>query len=154
MDQWEVPENLRRQMVVIARQFRKAPTPTEAALWELLRGRRLDGVKFRRQQNIGPFVVDFFAAAQRLIVEVDGPVHETQQEADRRRQELLESLDMRFVRVMSEWVETDIGRVMAAIRGALVFPHPPAPSPMKGQGEKEKLSAFSPSPFMGEGAGG
>ncbi|HEY8476661.1 MAG TPA: DUF559 domain-containing protein, partial [Chloroflexota bacterium] len=57
-------------MVEVARQFRKAPTRAEALLWSALKGRRLDGVKFRRQQPIGSFVVDFCAPERRLVVEV------------------------------------------------------------------------------------
>src|SRR5947209_16678215 len=98
-DRWPVPEDLRRQMVEGARVFRKEPTPTEGQLWQAIRDRQLDGVKFRRQQNIGPFVVDFFSAEQRLIVEVDGPIHESQRKADEIRQHLLESLGLRFVRL-------------------------------------------------------
>jgi very-short-patch-repair endonuclease len=133
-DRSEVPEDLRRQMVEVAKYFRKEPTPTEGILWQALRGRKLDGVKFRRQQNIGPFVVDFFAAEQRLIVEVDGPIHDSQQRADQARQEILESLGLRFVRVRTETVERNLAAAVAAIRAEL-FPHPPAPSPKMGEGE-------------------
>ena len=84
-DRWEISPTMHHEMAQIARQFRKAPTASEVMLWEALRGRQLQSVKFRRQQPIGPFVVDFFAAAQKLIVEVDGPIHDQQQEADRRR---------------------------------------------------------------------
>ncbi len=81
---WEVPHNVRRRTVVAAREFRKAPTHAEAVLWRELRGKQL-GVRFRRQQPIGPFVVDFFSPAHRLIVEVDGPVHDAQRAADAER---------------------------------------------------------------------
>ena len=65
-----------------ARAMRGAPTDAELRLWRLLRDRRLNGVKFRRQQPFGLFVVDFFAASHRLIVEVDGTIHNDQQQAD------------------------------------------------------------------------
>ena len=51
---------LRRRMTEIARDFRKEPTKSEAILWQALRGKKLDGIKFRRQQPVGPFVVDFY----------------------------------------------------------------------------------------------
>ncbi|MDP2009997.1 MAG: DUF559 domain-containing protein [Phenylobacterium sp.] len=54
---------------------RKAPS-TETRLWDLLRARRLDGLKFRRQFAIGPYVVDFVCLERRLIVEADGPLHD------------------------------------------------------------------------------
>jgi Protein of unknown function (DUF559) len=57
---WEVPEDLRRRMVEVARHLRQEATPSEDILWEALRGNKL-GVRFRRQQPIGPFVIDFCA---------------------------------------------------------------------------------------------
>ncbi len=117
-DRWTIPEALRRQMREVARQFRKAPTHGEARLWHTLRRKSLDGRKFRRQQPIGPFVVDFFCASERLIVEVDGPIHATQREADRARQHLLETLGLRFVRLSAEQVEHDLPAALAAIRNA------------------------------------
>ena len=71
------PEN-RRKMLEIAREFRTTPTKTEEILWEALRGKKLDGIKFRRQQPVGYFVVDFYNSVYRLVVEVDGPIHESQ----------------------------------------------------------------------------
>ena len=115
---WQVPRGLRARMVEVARQFRKNPTPSEAILWQALRGRRLDGHRFRRQQPIGPFVVDFFNAAERLIVEVDGPIHESQREVDAERQRLLEGLGLRFLRLPATLVETDLPSALDAIREA------------------------------------
>jgi very-short-patch-repair endonuclease len=79
LDKWQISPELRYKMVEIARQFRKQPTPSEAILWQALRNRKLEGRKFRRQQPIGCFIVDFFCASERLIVEVDGLIHESQQ---------------------------------------------------------------------------
>lgn len=67
-----------RQMHEPARVFRKNPTPGERKLWAVLRDRRLDDVKLRRQKPFGPFVVDSLCAAHLLVIEVDGPIHETQ----------------------------------------------------------------------------
>ena len=134
IDHWLVPEALRRKMVEVARNFRKEPTRSEAILWQALRGRKLDGIKFRRQQNIGPFVVDFYNSSCRLIVEVDGLIHATQKELDHQRQALLESLGLRFVRIPAEMVENDLMEALGLIRAAL-SPHPPALSPTRGEGE-------------------
>ncbi|MCS7352289.1 MAG: DUF559 domain-containing protein, partial [Anaerolineae bacterium] len=114
-DRWNIPQALRRRMVEVARQLRKNPTPSEAILWAALRGKKLDGVKFRRQQPIGPFVVDFYASAYRLVVEVDGGIHDdpTQRALDVERQRLLESLGLRFVRIPAKVVEHDLPRALA-----------------------------------------
>ena len=58
-----VSPELQRKMIEIAREFRKVPTAGERILWNALREKRLDGIKFRRQQPIGYFIVDFYASA-------------------------------------------------------------------------------------------
>lgn len=105
-------------MVQIARDFRKAPTRGEQILWQHLRGRKLVETKFRRQQNIGPFIVDFCAPSIRLIVEVDGPVHDALEERQRdaERQHLIERLGFRFIRVRAADVEHNIEGVLATIK--------------------------------------
>ncbi len=115
-DRWDVPEGLKKKMVEVARQFRKKPTRGEAVLWRALRGSQLQGTKFRRQKPFGPFVVDFFVAELRLVIGVDGPIHATQQQADRERQELLETLGLRFLRLRTEDVEADLPGVLLKIR--------------------------------------
>jgi very-short-patch-repair endonuclease len=62
--------------LALARGFRKAPTPAEAKAWHLLRGRRILGLKFRRQQVIDGFIVDFYCASRRLVLELDGGIHD------------------------------------------------------------------------------
>ena len=57
----------------------------EAAVWEMLRGRRLDDLKFRRQMPIGPYVADFCCPALKLILELDGGVHALRGESDAHR---------------------------------------------------------------------
>jgi very-short-patch-repair endonuclease len=59
-----------------ARALRQRSTPAEQEMWELVRGRRLDGLKFRRQQVIAGFVVDFDCADLGLAIELDGGVHD------------------------------------------------------------------------------
>jgi very-short-patch-repair endonuclease len=106
-----------------ARDLRKQPTRSERILWEALRKMRL-GAKFRRQQWIGPFIVDFYAPAARLAIEVDGPVHALNAECDRERQAVLESLGVRFVRVSADAVLMNLEGVLAAIAGGLKPPFP------------------------------
>ena len=147
-NRWEVPQALRQKMVEIARDFRKTPTRSEDILWQALRGRKLDGRKFRRQQPIGNFIVDFFCASERLIVEVDGGIHNTQQELDRQRQELLESLGLRFVRVSSEMVENNLPAALNAIQAGFLALSP-NPSPTLGEGDKN--TPAPPAPFSQTG---
>jgi len=59
----------------LARKLRRTPTDAEIRLWSRLRRKQLEGFRFRRQHPLGPYVVDFFCAAAKLIVEVDGGQH-------------------------------------------------------------------------------
>jgi very-short-patch-repair endonuclease len=59
----------------LARTLRSNSTEAERKLWHCLRDKRLEGIKFRRQQPIGPFVADFYCAPAKLIVEIDGSQH-------------------------------------------------------------------------------
>jgi very-short-patch-repair endonuclease len=84
-----------------ARSLRKSSTPAEHKLWMRLRNRQLDGVKFRRQQPIGQYVVDFFCLEARLVIELDGGWHgeDLKRVEDEQRTAYLESqgyLVMRF----------------------------------------------------------
>jgi len=88
--------------------------------------------KFRRQQVIGPFVVDFFCPEHRLIVEVDGTIHDTQRKHDEERQRMLESCGYAVVRVSAHAVETDLPGVLATI--ALSLNQSGSPSPLDGEG--------------------
>jgi very-short-patch-repair endonuclease len=117
---WEITPALKRRMTEVARQFRKEPTLSENFLWQALRSRKLEGRKFKRQQPIGVFVVDFFCRSELMVVEVDGPIHESQQDLDHQRQELLESLGLRVVRITSELVENNLSEALATIRQAFI----------------------------------
>jgi len=80
-----------------ARDLRKGTTPAERRLWSLLRGRSLNGHKFRRQHPLGWFIVDFVCLERRLIVEVDGGQH-AENPNDERRTAWLEAQGWRVVR--------------------------------------------------------
>ncbi len=106
----------------------------ECFTWE-----KLDGMKFRRQQHVGCFVVDFFSSAYRLVLEVDGPVHDDQVEADKARQEILEALGLVVLRIKTEIVEKNLPMAVELIRNSI---------------RTIKENQNSPSPVMGEGRGG
>jgi very-short-patch-repair endonuclease len=80
-----------------ARTLRRNSTDAEMRLWHYLRNRRRDGLKFRRQATVGPYVTDFLCIEKRLIVELDGGQHT--EEADAQRTAMLEGLGYRVIRV-------------------------------------------------------
>jgi very-short-patch-repair endonuclease len=95
----------------------------------------VDGKKFRRQARIAHFVVDFYCPAERLVIEIDGEVHDRQTVRDRDRQEALENLAMRVVRIAAKDCEDNLSSVLAKIRTEL-RPHTPAPRSLSlGEGE-------------------
>jgi very-short-patch-repair endonuclease len=111
-EQWQ-------KLKLVARSMRHDPTEAEDALWQALRNRKLDGTKFRRQYSIGPFVVDFYCAEARLVIEVDGDIHLHQQAEDQTRQHFLEAQGMTVIRFRNQEVLNTINSVLAQIREAL-----------------------------------
>jgi very-short-patch-repair endonuclease len=103
-----------------ARELRKTATEAERVLWNFLRNRKLDGLKFRRQHRIDRFILDFYCAEKRLGIEIDGSVHDTptQQERDAERTKELEERGIRLLRFKNRTVTQEIASVLAAIRAA------------------------------------
>jgi very-short-patch-repair endonuclease len=66
---------MKKRLTPVARRLRRDATEVEAALWQRLRARQIEGVKFRRQFPIGPYVVDFACIEARLVIELDGGQH-------------------------------------------------------------------------------
>ena len=101
-----------------ARRLRRNSTDAERALWLLLRDRRLDGIKFRRQVPIGPYVVDFASIRHRLVVELDGGQH-ADSLADRRREALLAAEGWRVLRFWNNEALSNKDGLLEAIQIAL-----------------------------------
>jgi very-short-patch-repair endonuclease len=95
-----------------AREMRQNPPPAEEAMWSLLRDRRLSGFKFRRQHHLRGYLVDLSCFARRLVIELDGPIHDMQREADAERQVVIESFGYRVLRFTNEEVLNHPARVV------------------------------------------
>jgi very-short-patch-repair endonuclease len=98
--------------------MRRAPTLSEARLWACLSGGQL-GVGFRRQVVLGEHIVDFFAPACRLVVEVDGAYHARRCRADARRDAVLAALGYRVLHLEAELVMRELSVALERIRVAL-----------------------------------
>jgi len=98
-----------------ARRLRREMTGPERSLWRALRGLNRRGWKFRRQVPFGPFIVDFYEPARRLIVELDGDSHADRGEYDRARQAWLESRNLHVLRIANDDVLKDVDSVAEAI---------------------------------------
>jgi very-short-patch-repair endonuclease len=102
-----------------ARGLRRTATPAERVLWEALRAKRLEGLKFRRQHPVGRFVLDFYCPAHRLAVEVDGDVHDEQRDRDAARTAEIEAFGCRVLRFRNDEVLNDLASVLARIRSVV-----------------------------------
>jgi len=108
----------------LARELRKQSTDAERLIWQQLRDRRLAGFKFRRQQVIEPYIVDFVCLEAKLIIELDGGLHVEQQSADQKRTELLEGLGYRVLRFWNHEVMLETKSVVERIYEVLLAPSP------------------------------
>jgi very-short-patch-repair endonuclease len=102
-----------------AKELRKNMTDAERKLWAQLRNRRLQGFKFRRQQPLGKYIVDFVCFEKKLVIELDGGQHQEQQDYDAQRTEWLQTQGFRVLRFWNHQVLTETGAVLQAIWKAL-----------------------------------
>ncbi len=103
----------------LARQMRHEPTTAEDALWELIRNRKINGFKFRRQYTIDRFIVDFYCVEAHLVIEVDGAIHDYTSDEDALRQAFLESRGLRVLRFRNEDVLHHAAETVAHIAEVL-----------------------------------
>src|SRR5512133_1790021 len=99
-----------------AKELRREMTPAEKILWEELRANKL-GVHFRRQQVIVGFIVDFYCHKAALVVEVDGDIHDLQQEEDARREKALHEMGLMIIRFRNDKILMDLLTAVEKIRG-------------------------------------
>lgn len=151
-----------------ARQLRKNQTKAEEILWQLVRNKQLDNLKFRRQHQIGPYIVDFYCHDKRLIVELDGGIHNTpkQQKHDQKRDRYLKSLGFNILRFPNKEVYNNVELILRKISDFdnssskketdsthnLPSSSKEASNPPSGRGANTTTSKL-PSP-LGRGAGG
>jgi very-short-patch-repair endonuclease len=101
-----------------SKELRRDMTPEEILLWSRLRGNQLGGLHFRRQQIIDGFIVDFYCHKERLVVEVDGPVHDSQSSYDGERDEILKARGLRVLRIRADEVRSDVDHALARVLAA------------------------------------
>ena len=132
--------------MLLVRELRQRETPSEALLWQHLRGRKLDSLKFRRQRPLDRYIADFCCDDVRLIVEVDGSIHDESehQETDAERQAHLTAIGYTVLRVSANDVMNSLPLVIRRIREAAG----------KSRSKADAATATgSPLPAAGEGPG-
>ncbi len=136
----EIPEVLLQK----AKELRQKQTPAEQMLWQCLRANQLHGAKFRRQHNIGQYIVDFYCHTAKLVIELDGGIHELQKDRDSDRDTYLKANGLQVLRLQNEEITQNLPQVLQTITNHLsIF----LPSPA---GEGQGVRAETPA---GEGQG-
>jgi very-short-patch-repair endonuclease len=109
------------RLKAFARANRHEPTPAETALWQRLRNRAVGGAKFRRQHAVDWFIVDLICLDARLVIEVDGEIHQQDDhhDYDELRQSFLSAQGLRFLRFTNDQVLQDIDNVLDTIAHTL-----------------------------------
>ncbi len=132
-----------------ARALRRDSTDVERLIWRLLRDRRFERVKFRRQVPIGPYIADFASPQHRLVIELDGGQRGGAD--DVRRQAFLGTRGWRVIRFWNNDVLQSRSGVLESLLDATKRPSP-QPSPANaGEGVTEFAASFLPSPACGRG---
>ena len=121
-----------------ARQLRRRPTDVERSLWQRLRFWQVDGYKFRRQQPLGNYIVDFVCLQKRLIIELDGGQHAQDANYDAARDAWLREQGFIVLRFWNNDVLKNMDGVMTKIRNKLQSTPYLNPSP---QGGKKKTQS-------------
>ncbi len=121
----------------VAQKLRNNPTDAEKKLWQHLRLKQFMGLKFRRQQIIERYIVDFLCFEKRLIVEVDGGQHNENKE-DEERTKFLETKGFLVLRFWNNEVLNNIEGVLTSIENTLNSVHPHPNPPPEGEGIRGK----------------
>ena len=106
---------------LFARQLRRSQTDVEEMMWKLLRNRRFQGIKFRRQHVGEGFVADFCYHQLKFIVEIDGWVHDKRKSYDKVRDEILRSKGYSIIRFKNEEVVGNLSKVCQNLEYALTL---------------------------------
>src|ERR1044072_55113 len=102
------------------RDLRKHPTVHEQILWDHLRARQMLGLKFRRQHPMGPFILDFVCLRKRVIIELDGPIHDSRKLYDLKRDAWIRSKGFTVFRIKNDDLDRDQSVVLRKLREELL----------------------------------
>ena len=103
------------QQLENAKELRREMTPSEKILWKHLKANQLNGLHFRRQQIVHGYFADFYCHQHELVVEVDGGIHELQQEYDAEREAYLRAIGFRIIRFTNDEVNRNLKDVLQKI---------------------------------------
>jgi very-short-patch-repair endonuclease len=109
-------------VIAAARRLRQQPTLAERILWKELSNRQLNGLKFRFQHPVSSFIADFYCPEHRLIIELDGAIHNQQTDYDQAHTEKLQQLSYRILRFRNPEITQNLAEVLQKILSATQSP--------------------------------
>ena len=132
-----------QKITEIVRELRKKSTPAEKELWQKLRAHRFMGLKFKRQEPIifeydnkkHFFVADFLCLNNKMIIEVNGKIHDYQRDHDMIREDILVTLGYRVIRYKNEEILNNVNKVLMKLKKEIVDA-PPQPSPKERENDR------------------
>jgi very-short-patch-repair endonuclease len=113
---------VKNSLTPFAKQLRKIPTDAENLLWRHLQRRQIEGFKFRRQQPIGNYIVDFVCLTKKIVIEIDGGQHAVYKENDRIRDAWLRANGFSVLRFWNTELFENLEGVLETIRNELLTP--------------------------------
>ena len=107
-------------VIELAKDLRNNMTRSEETMWSVLKMKQIGGYKFRCQHPVYRYILDFYCHQKRLAIEIDGKIHDSQQEYDRYRDEFLQSIEIRTLRIENKDVLNNIETVKEMIKRELL----------------------------------
>jgi very-short-patch-repair endonuclease len=126
--------SIRHPLISSARKLRNNSTDIERLLWRYLRNSQFEGIKFRRQQPVEDYIVDFVSFSPKLVIEVDGGQHMDNQAYDERRDECLRKNGFAVLRFWNIEVVKNLENVLEEIRQCCMELGSPTPQPPPAKG--------------------
>ena len=105
-----------KELLQVSKELRKNQTKAEEIIWDNLKSKKLDGLKFRRQVPYDTFVLDFLCPSRKLIIEIDGGIHKKTKIRDQERDEYFMEKGYRILRIKNEEVFNSLKKVLERIK--------------------------------------
>lgn len=113
-----LPKN--KELISRARSLRKGYVLSEVIFWKQVRNKEFHQIDFDRQRIIGNYIVDFYIKSLGIVIEIDGSSHNNKEDYDIKRQQNLESLDLKIYRISDFRIKNDLANVMKELEDYII----------------------------------
>ena len=115
MNDFSKYKNIPKYITTLSRKNRLEPTIQEKMLWNVISGKKINALKFRRQFPVGRYIVDFYNHSQKNVIEIDGEIHENQKEYDKNRDQYLKAGGLNIIIFTNREIGSDLTCVIKSI---------------------------------------